>query len=62
MYAAGASGNVATEDVIYLLDGLGIKHGIDLPELVACGHWISQQLGRENGSKAGRALMNKSTA
>jgi len=61
-YAAGASGNVATEDVIYLLDGLGIKHGIDLPELVACGHWISQQLGRENGSKAGRALMNKSTA
>ena len=56
-YAAGASGNVATEDVVYLLDGLGIEHGVDLRKLAACGQWISQQLGRENGSRVGRALV-----
>ncbi len=56
-YASGASGNVATEDVVYLLDGLGISHGVDLNRLAACGQWISQQLGRENASRAGRALV-----
>jgi len=55
-YARGASGNVATEDVLYLLNGLGIDTGVDLDRLVATGHWISQQLGRPNGSKTGLAL------
>ena len=55
-YAKGASGNVATEDVLYLLNGLGIKTGIDLGKLVATGEWISGQLKRHNGSKVGQAL------
>ncbi|PXX92368.1 hydroxymethylglutaryl-CoA lyase [Marinobacter vulgaris] len=55
-YAKGASGNVATEDVLYLLNGLGIKTGVDLDKLVATGEWISQQLNRHNGSKVGQAL------
>ncbi|MBL3557653.1 MULTISPECIES: hydroxymethylglutaryl-CoA lyase [Marinobacter] len=55
-YAKGASGNVATEDVLYLLNGLGIKTGVDLDKLVATGEWISAQLNRQNGSKVGQAL------
>lgn len=55
-YAKGASGNVATEDVVYLLDGLGIHTGIDLKALAAIGEWISAILERPNGAKAGRAL------
>jgi hydroxymethylglutaryl-CoA lyase len=55
-YAKGASGNVATEDVLYLLNGLGIKTGVDLNKLVSTGEWISQQLKRHNGSKVGQAL------
>ena len=55
-YAKGASGNVATEDVLYLLNGLGIKTGVDLNKLVATGEWISTQLKRNNGSKVGQAL------
>jgi hydroxymethylglutaryl-CoA lyase len=55
-YAAGASGNVASEDVVYLLHGLGMHTGIDLPALVATGRWISEQLQRDNGSKVGRAF------
>ncbi|WP_323751149.1 hydroxymethylglutaryl-CoA lyase [Marinobacter sp.] len=55
-YAKGASGNVATEDVLYLLNGLGIATGVDLEKLVATGDWISQQLNRPNGSKVGQAL------
>ncbi|MDK8462013.1 hydroxymethylglutaryl-CoA lyase [Marinobacter sp. SS13-12] len=55
-YAKGASGNVATEDVLYLLNGLGIKTGVDLDKLVATGEWISAQLSRHNGSKVGQAL------
>lgn len=58
-YAAGASGNVATEDVAYLLDGLGIATGVDLAALAETGAWISRQLGRETGSKAARALLAK---
>ena len=54
-YAKGATGNVATEDVVYMLDGLGIASGIDLPALVATGLWLSQQLGRETGSRVARA-------
>jgi hydroxymethylglutaryl-CoA lyase len=55
-YAKGASGNVATEDVLYLLNGLGIKTGVDLDRLVTTGEWISEQLKRHNGSKVGQAL------
>lgn len=55
-YAKGASGNVATEDVVYLLDGLGIETGIDLAKLAEVGDWISSALNRPNGAKAGRAL------
>jgi hydroxymethylglutaryl-CoA lyase len=55
-YANGATGNVATEDVVYLLHGMGMATGIDLDALVATGQWISAELGRENGSKLGRAL------
>jgi hydroxymethylglutaryl-CoA lyase len=58
-YAAGAAGNVATEDVVYLLNGLGIETGIDLVALAETGAWISRHLGRETGSKAGRALLAK---
>jgi hydroxymethylglutaryl-CoA lyase len=47
---------VATEDVVYLLDGLGIETGIDLRRLAEIGAWISDQLGRPNGSKAGAAI------
>ncbi len=55
-YARGASGNVASEDVVYLLAGLGIESGIDLAKLAAIGDWISSALNRPNGAKAGRAL------
>ncbi len=58
-YAAGASGNVATEDVLYLLQGLGIETGVDLNQIVATGEWICAILGRESGSKAGRAIAAK---
>lgn len=55
-YARGASGNVATEDLLFLLQGLGIETGIDLEVVVAAGQYISQQLGRPTASRAGRAL------
>ncbi|GAA0682910.1 bifunctional 3-hydroxy-3-isohexenylglutaryl-CoA lyase/hydroxymethylglutaryl-CoA lyase [Marinobacterium maritimum] len=55
-YAKGASGNVATEDVLYLLQGLGIETGIDLQAVVDTGHWITRELGRHNGSKVALAL------
>ena len=58
-YAAGASGNVATEDVVYMLRGLGIETGIDLDKLVDTGAWISSILKRDPGSKAGRAIAAK---
>ncbi|MDE1885500.1 MAG: hydroxymethylglutaryl-CoA lyase [Xanthomonadaceae bacterium] len=54
-YAHGATGNVATEDVVYMLHGMGIATGIDLPKLIETGRWLSTQLGRDNGSKVGRA-------
>ena len=60
-YAHGASGNVATEDVAYLLQGLGIETGIDLVKLAAIGDWISLAINRSNGAKAGRALCAKHT-
>jgi len=54
-YARGASGNVATEDVLYLFNGLGIKTGVDLNKIIQAGNWICQLLGRKNQSKVGSA-------
>ena len=54
-YAKGATGNIATEDVLYLLQGLGIETGIDLDRLIAAGQRISAVLGRANGSRVARA-------
>lgn len=56
-YAPGATGNVATEDVVHLLHGLGLETGIDLERLVDAALWISAALGRPLGSKVGRALL-----
>ena len=57
-YADGASGNVASEDVVYMLHGLGLTTGIDLGALAGTGDWISKQLQRPNNSKAGLALLS----
>lgn len=58
-YAPGAAGNVASEDVVYMLDGLRIEHGIDLAKLAAAGRFISDALGREPASKCAKALATK---
>ncbi|MEH6582509.1 MAG: hydroxymethylglutaryl-CoA lyase [Halioglobus sp.] len=58
-YAKGASGNVATEDLVYLLNGLGIEHGVDLEKLIAAGQYICDQLNRDNGSKVAVAYSKK---
>jgi len=58
-YARGATGNVATEDVVYMLEGMGMSTGVDLKELSRVGHWITGTLGRP-GSRAGSAIFNKS--
>jgi hydroxymethylglutaryl-CoA lyase len=58
-YAKGATGNVATEDVLYLMNGLGIDTGIDLDAVVSIGDFISKAIGRTNASRAGRALLAK---
>ena len=61
-YAKGATGNVATEDVIYMLDGLGISTGVDLTKLFRAGEFICKTLGREPTSRVARALSAKFTA
>ena len=61
-YAKGASGNVATEDVLYLLNGLGIETGIDLDKVVDIGRWICGVIGKEPVSKAAKALAAKRAA
>jgi hydroxymethylglutaryl-CoA lyase len=61
-YAAGATGNVATEDVVYMMNGLDIETGVDLARLVEIGQWISHLLGREPATRAGRALASKAAA
>ena len=61
-YAKGASGNVASEDVLYLLNGLGIRTGVDLGKLAAVGRFICTELGREPASKVARALAAKAAA
>ena len=55
-YAKGASGNVASEDLVYMLHGMGIETGIDLEALADTGRWLASRLGRSTGSKVGRAL------
>jgi len=54
-YAPGAAGNVATEDVVYMLNGMGVETGVDLDALTATGRFISHALGRNNESRVGRA-------
>ena len=61
-YAKGAPGNVATEDVVYMLHGMGIDTGIDLDKLVDAGKFISDYLGRKPNSNAATALLNKRAA
>ena len=58
-YSPGATGNVATEDVIYLLNGLGMTHGVDLDALIDAGEFINAQLGRGTASRVSRALLAK---
>ena len=58
-YAKGATGNVATEDVVYMLHGMGINTGIDLDGLIDAGQFISEHLGRPSGSRVARALLVK---
>ena len=55
-YAKGASGNVATEDVVYMLHGMGMATGVDLAALAQTGQWLSDTLGRANGSRTGMAM------
>src|SRR6187431_462812 len=55
-YAAGATGNVATEDVVYLLNGLGIEHGVDLEKLIYAGNTISSVLNKPSNSKVAKAM------
>jgi hydroxymethylglutaryl-CoA lyase len=57
-YALGATGNVATEDVLYMLDGMGIHTGIDLAKLIRAGQEICEVLGKANGSGVARAFLN----
>ena len=61
-YAKGATGNVATEDVLYLLDGLNIETGVDMKKLIAAGEFICGVLGRPTSSRAAKALAAKMAA
>jgi isopropylmalate/homocitrate/citramalate synthase len=60
-YAKGATGNVASEDVLYMLDGMGIETGVDLKRLAAAGQFISDLLGRPSGSRVARAMAGRGT-
>ncbi len=61
-YAKGATGNVATEDVVYMLQGMGIDTGVDLDKLIDAGVFISEALGRQPNSRVSRAVLNKRAA
>ncbi|MGD9914722.1 MAG: hydroxymethylglutaryl-CoA lyase [Rhizobiaceae bacterium] len=61
-YAPGASGNVATEDLVYMLDGMGLQTGVDLAAVAEAGAFISRQLGRPTASKVGQAIAAGSEA
>jgi len=58
-YAKGATGNVATEDVLYLMQGLGIETGVDMDKLIAAGNRICEVLGKTNGSRVARAFLSR---
>lgn len=58
-YAKGASGNVASEEIVYMLHGLGIQTGVDLDLLIEAGQFMSNALGRTTGSKVSRAILAK---
>ena len=58
-YAKGATGNVATEDALYLLQGLGIETGVDMDKLIAAGQRICEVLGKANGSRVARARLSQ---
>ncbi|MDX1658485.1 MAG: hydroxymethylglutaryl-CoA lyase [Nitriliruptorales bacterium] len=58
-YAPGAKGNLATEDLVYALDGSGVETGVDLDALVDVSAWMSQQLGRSPASRAAEAILSK---
>ncbi len=58
-YAQGATGNLATEDLVYMLNGMGVHTGVDLDKLIDIGNWISFHLGRTSRSKAGVAISRK---
>ncbi|KAJ9409715.1 hypothetical protein DTO045G8_2641 [Paecilomyces variotii] len=58
-YSKGATGNVATEDLVYTLGSLGMHTGINLEEMCRIGDWISKELGRANGSRAGKAILSR---
>jgi hydroxymethylglutaryl-CoA lyase len=58
-YAKGATGNVATEDVLFLMNGLGIETGVDLDQMIEIGDFISRAIGKPSASRAGRALLAK---
>lgn len=55
-YAKSATGNLATEDLVWMLDGMGVRHGVDLPKLVATSQWMAGHLGRPSPSRAVQAL------
>lgn len=61
-YAPGASGNVATEDLVYLFEGLGASTGVHLDALAATGAWVCERLGRESRSRVARSLATRRTA
>jgi hydroxymethylglutaryl-CoA lyase len=61
-FARGATGNLATEDIVYMFEKLGVSTGVDLDKLVETGAWISHRLGQQNQSRAGRALYAKKSA
>jgi hydroxymethylglutaryl-CoA lyase len=58
-YAKGATGNVATEDVAFMLNGLGVRTGIDMSKLVETSNWICNLLSRSNGSRFSTAVTNQ---
>lgn len=58
-YAKGASGNVATEDLLYMLQGMGIETGVDMDQLLNAGSYICGELGKNTESKVARALLSK---
>ena len=58
-YSPGATGNVATEDMIYFLESLGMETGVDLDAMAVIGEWITKEVGKPNSSSVGRAILGK---